>query len=114
MMFSTIRKIGAVAVFTCYVSFSMAQDPGPKSKSVEAKTESKPFRILTNGNRITIQSNQDINRILVWTTTGHRLVEQANLEAPSYSFTIPNTEKYFFVMIQLKNGKYYTEKIGVQ
>ena len=114
MMFSTIRKIGAVAVFTCYVNISMAQDPGLKSKTEEPKTESKPFRILTSGNRIAIQSNQDINRILVWTTTGHRLVEQTNIASSSYSFTIPNTEKYFFVMIQLKNGKYYTEKIGVQ
>ena len=91
----------------------MAQDPGPKSKPSVAKTESKPFRILTNGQRITIQSNLDIQRIMAWTTNGHRIVEQNSPNSP-YSFTVPNTEKFLFVMIQLKNGKYYTEKIGVQ
>ena len=92
----------------------MAQDPGTKSKSPATKTESKPFRILTNGQRITIQSNQDIQRIMAWTTSGHRIVEQTSFDSPSFSFTVPNTEKLIFVMIQLKNGKYYTEKIGVQ
>lgn len=114
MMHPGIRKIATIAILTCVVSFSMAQDPGPKSKSSQTKSESKPFRVLTNGRRITIQSNQDINRILAWTTTGHRIVEQTSFDSPAYSFTIPNTEKYVFVLVQLKNGKYYTEKIGAQ
>ena len=91
----------------------MAQDPGPKPKLPAAKTENKPFRILTSGQRITIQSSQDIQRIMAWTTNGHRIVEQTSPNSP-YSFTVPNTEKFLFVMIQLKNGKYYTEKIGIQ
>jgi len=112
-MYPVIRKAAAVALLTCIVSFSMAQDPGPRSKPQE-KTESKPFRILTNGRRITIQSNQDMNRVMAWTTTGHRVVEQTSFDSPSFSFSIPDGEKFLFLMIQLKNGKYYTEKIGVR
>ena len=92
----------------------MAQDPGTKSKSDPVKAETRPFRIMTNGRRITVQSSQDIKRIMAWTTSGHRIVEQTSFDSPSYSFTVPNTEKVIFVMVQLKNEKYYTEKIGVQ
>jgi len=114
MMYPFIRKMTITAFFLCIVGSSMAQDPGVKAKSPQTKSESKPFKVLTSGRRITIQSNQDINRIMAWTTTGHRVVEQTSFDSPSYSFTIPNTEKFLFVMIQLKNGKYYTEKIGAQ
>ena len=108
-------RIGIIAVFTCIVSFSIAQDPGPKSKSgAVQKTESKPFRILTNGRRISIQSNKDINKIIVWTASGNRFVEQTNLETPSYNFTIPPKEKYVFMMLELQGVRRYTEKIGVQ
>src|SRR6266540_3218503 len=113
MMYPIIRKIATISAFVCLVNCSMAQT-GPRSKLPAPKSESKPFRILTNGQRITIQSNLDIQRIMAWTTSGHRIVEQTSFDSPSYSFTIPNTEKLVFVMIQLKNGKYYTEKIGVQ
>lgn len=91
----------------------MAQDPGSRIKS-NTKTEKKPFRVLTNGKHITVESNQDIQRILAWTTTGHRIAEQNNFNSPSYNFTVPNSEKLIFLMIQLKTGKYYTEKIGVR
>jgi len=114
MMYPAIRKIASIAFFFCLVTATMAQDPGPVSKTSQLKAEPKPFRVLTNGRRITIQSNQDIHRIMAWTTTGHRIVEQTNFDSPSWSFNIPNTEKFVFLMIQLKNGKYYTEKIGVQ
>ncbi len=115
MMYPIIRKIAAIAAFTCIAGFSLAQDPGPKSKSSSIqKTESKPFRILTNGQHITIQSGKDISKIIVWTASGDRFVEQVNIEAPSYNFTIPSKEKYVFMMLELEGGRRYTEKIGVQ
>jgi hypothetical protein len=113
-MYPFIRKMTTIAFFACIVGSSMAQDPGLKPKSSQTKPESKPFKVLTNGRRITIQSNQDINRIMAWTTTGHRIVEQTSFDSPSYSFIIPDNEKFLFVMVQLKNGKYYTEKIGAR
>jgi hypothetical protein len=94
---------------------SQAQGPGPKAKSLATqKTDAKPFRVLTNGQRITVQSTKDINRIIVWTASGNRFVEQTNLESPSYNFTIPSKEKFVFMMLELEGAKRYTEKIGTQ
>ena len=116
MMYPIIRKFAVIAFFTCIAGFSMAQDPGgPKDKLSSAeRTESKPFRILTNGKQITIQSNKNISKIIVWTSGGNRFVEQSNVEASSYNFTIPAKEKFVFMMLELQGGKRFTEKIGVQ
>ena len=115
MMYPVIRKIAVIAFFTCFVGSSMAQDPGPKNKlSPAERSDSKPFLVLTNGKQITIQSNKNINKIIVWTASGNRFVEQSNIEASSYNFTIPPKEKFVFMMLELQGGKRFTEKIGVQ
>ena len=115
MMYPVIRKLAVIAFFTCIVGASMAQDPGPKSKLPSAeRIESKPFRILTNGKQITVQSSKNISKIIVWTASGNRFVEQSNIEASSYNFTIPAKEKFVFMMLELQGGKRFTEKIGVQ
>jgi len=113
MMYLTIRKVAAIAVFICISAFSLAQDPGPKIKSPE-KTFVKPFRVLTNGQRITIQSSKNISNVIVWTSSGNRFVEQTNIETPSFNFTIPSKEKCVFMVLELQGGRRYTEKIGVQ
>ena len=113
MMYLTIRKVAAIAVFICISAFSLAQDPGPKTKSPE-KTFVKPFRVLTNGQRITIQSSKNISNVIVWTSSGNRFVEQTNIETPSFNFTIPAKEKCVFMVLELQGGRRYTEKIGVQ
>jgi len=115
-MYPIIRKLAVIAFFTCIVVSSMAQDPGgPKDKlSFTPRTESKPFRILTNGKQITVQSNKSISKIIVWTSGGNRFVEQSNLDVSSYNFTIPAKEKFVFMMLELQGGKRFTEKIGVQ
>ena len=115
MMYPIVPKLAVIAFFTCLVSSSMAQDPGPKNNLSSAeRPESKPFRVLTNGKQITIQSNRNISKIIVWTSSGNRFVEQSNLEASSYNFTIPAKEKFVFMMLELQGGKRFTEKIGVQ
>ena len=116
MMYPVIRKIAVIAFFTCFVGSSMAQDPGgPKNKlSPAERPESKPFRVLTNGNQITVQSSKNISKIIVWTASGNRFVEQSNIEVSSYNFTIPAKEKFVFMMLELQGGKRFTEKIGVQ
>ena len=116
MMYPVIRKIAVIACFTCFVGSSMAQDPGgPNNKlSPAERSESKPFRVLTNGKQITIQSSKNISKIIVWTASGNRFVEQANIEVSSYNFTIPAKEKFVFMMLELQGGKRFTEKIGVQ
>jgi len=115
-MYPVIRKLAIVAFFAFLVSSSMAQDPGGLKNNLPPveKSGSKPFRVLTNGKQITIQSNKNINKIIVWTASGNRFVEQANIEASSYNFTIPAKEKFVFMMLELQGGKRFTEKIGVQ
>ena len=114
MMYPCIRKMTGIISFAVLVNVSIAQDPGPKKKvAATEKKETKPFRVLTNGKRITVQSSRDISSIIVWTASGHRFVEQTNIQAPSYNFTVPPNEKIVFLMLELEPGKRYTEKIGI-
>jgi hypothetical protein len=50
----------------------------------------------------------------VWTASGHRIVEQRDLKATTYSFQATSKEKVYFIMIQYDGLKPYTEKIGVK
>ena len=107
MKFAATRRILAILAFTGLFLFSYAQtssEPGDKVK---------PYRILTSGKQITIKSNKDIKSIIVWTSGGHRILENKELNTASYSFRITVREKIFFIRVQLVDGKTYSEKIGV-
>ena len=84
------------------------------SKDSSFARESNPYKILSSGRQITVRSSQGIKNIMLWTSDGNRLVEQRSIDASVYSFTIPVTGKFFFLMVGLSNGKIYTDKIGVQ
>src|SRR5262245_6041464 len=92
---------------------SMIVQGQPVSTKPE-ETSSKPYKILTIGKQITIKSTKDIKSVMVWTATGHRIVEQREVNAPSFTFNANVGEKIFFVMIQYEGQKPFTEKIGVQ
>ena len=82
--------------------------------SEELRTSAqKPYKVLTNGKQITIQSKQTLKYILVWTASGHRIVEQKKIDAASFSFAITVKEKIFFIMVEMEDGKRYTSKLGV-
>ena len=74
----------------------------------------KPYKILTNGKRITVQAKQNIKAVFVWTTNGHRVVEQKEINAASYAFNITVSEKVFFMRIDMEDGNKFTQKIGLQ
>lgn len=117
MMYPAIRKaLAVVACFGIIISSNAinAQADSISASEISSAKPPKPFRILTEGKQITIKSTQDISRILVWTQSGNRYIEQTNVNAPSYNFTIPAKEKFVFVMLQMKNGKHYTQKVGAQ
>jgi hypothetical protein len=97
-------------------SLSITRPATAQPFKLPAKTSStaKPFKILTSGRKITIQSKQPINAVIVWTANGHRLVEQKDINTTSFSFEITVNQKIFFARIDLGNGKMYTEKIGIQ
>jgi hypothetical protein len=110
MMRPATRRFMAIA--TCLIlSFAtMAQ-----SMDEPPKKSSKPYHILTSGKLVTVKSTRSIKNIMVWTASGHRIVEQRDLNALSYSFNVTAVnERLFFVMIQYEGSKPYTEKIGVQ
>jgi len=69
---------------------------------------------MTSGRNVTVKSTKNIKNIMVWTASGHRIVEQRDLNVASFSFNTNAKDKIFFVMIQYDGLKPYTEKIGVK
>jgi hypothetical protein len=53
---------------------------------------------------------------MLWTASGHRILEEKEINVSTYNFRITNNipDKIFFLMIQLQNGKVFTEKVGLQ
>lgn len=94
--------------------FIHGQVKSPVLQNINAETKVKPYKVLTNGKQITIQSKQDIRSVMVWTSSGHRIIEQKEINAASYKFTISVNERIFFMMLETVDGKRFTEKIGVQ
>ena len=116
MMCLATRSSLVVAALLLTLNFCSAQDNDVpvKENEIVAKQNSNPFRILTSGKQISIKSSKDIKTIMVWTASGHRIVEQKEVNASTYNFRINVNEKVFFVMLQLIDGKVYSEKIGIQ
>jgi hypothetical protein len=108
MMKVTISRFIAITSILLLSIFSQAQ-PLPAGIN-----ESKPYKILTSGKQITIKSTKNIESIMVWTATGHRIVEQRQVNTATYSFNVNVNEKVFFIMIGYPGLKPFTEKIGVQ
>lgn len=104
-MQQSLRRLFAVALLSFIFFVARAQ---PEKK------ESKPYKILTNGKQITIKSTKNIHHVMLWTTGGNRVVEQKEINKPTYSFYIPINQTTFFLMIGLAGGKIYTEKIGLR
>jgi hypothetical protein len=78
------------------------------------KKETKPYKVLTTGRQLTIKSTKSIQNVMLWTTGGDRVVEQKSINNNSITIDIPINRKAFFLMVELSNGKVYTEKIGIQ
>jgi hypothetical protein len=112
-MMSGIRQYLAIIAIACLMLPVQAQPVLNRSVNENLK-EAKPYRILTSGKSITVKSTKDIKSIMVWTADGHRVLEQKEINANSYNFRITINAKVFFLMVQLVDGKTYTEKIGVQ
>ena len=114
MMKPFIRK--AILVFVLFSATYIINAQAKQSPISEITTvpSAKPFKVLTNGKQITIQSKQNLRSLMVWTASGHRIVEEKELTTTSYSFTLPAREKVFFIVIETAEGKRFTEKMGVK
>lgn len=96
---------------TCFIQ---GQDKPLRGEPAPRTQTAKPFKVLTNGRQITIQCKQNLKRVMVWTSGGHRFIEEKDLNIRNYSFAAPPKENIFFMMIETAEGKRFTEKIGVQ
>ena len=114
MMNPFIRK--AILVFTLFSVTYLMHGQGKPLGALEEKTSSsaKPYKILTNGKQITIQLKQNLRSLIVWTASGHRIVEEKDIKTNTYSFTVPAKEKIFYMKIETAQGKRFTEKMGVK
>ena len=109
-MQQSIRRLLALLLLS--VSFLVLS--AQPDKDMPVKRESKPYKILTSGKQITIKSTKPIQHLMLWTTDGHRVVEQKEINNSYFSFRIPVNQNAFFLMIGLVGGKIYTEKIGLR
>lgn len=110
------RRLLIPAIILCIGTFGAAQAnaiPDTGKPAID-RLAPKPYKVKTEGKRITVQSKTEISKIMVWTSSGHRFVEEDNVKSSSYSFVASISEKFFYIMLELKDGKRYTEKIGVQ
>jgi len=112
---SSFKVLSAVLIL-CIATLTSAQsDTAPEIKpGTTERNAPKPYKVLTAGKRITVQTKTEISKIMVWSSSGHRFVEDNSVKSPSYSFTITTGEKFFYIMLELKDGKRYTEKVGVE
>ncbi len=105
-------KTGSLLFFVSVVFCATAQ-PDTKIKQHIKAPVAKPYKVLTNGKQITVQSKLNIQSVMVWTASGHRIVEEKNINETAFVFTVVVKEKIFFVMIEFADGKRFTEKIGL-
>ena len=109
-----IGIIFVIFSLTCFSIHLPAQPINTSAAVKENEKNNKPYYILTSGKLVTIKSSKTIKNLMVWTSGGNRILEEKNINSSNYSFRITVSEKVFFVMVQLTNGKTYSEKIGVQ
>lgn len=78
----------------------------------EKNNSAKPYKLLTQGKQITIRSAQALDAVMVWTSGGHRVLEERSIDKNEFQVNLTVPSRVYFIMIRLKNGKTYSEKIG--
>lgn len=116
-MSSAIRRFAGILPLTLLFIVTYAQ-PGnelpAKKEPLPGLPANKPYQILSSGRQLTLKSKKNIQHVMLWTSGGHRVVEQRDINATSCTFIVPANEKLFFLMVGFSGGKVYTEKIGVR
>ncbi|MBO9659259.1 MAG: hypothetical protein J7527_10585 [Chitinophagaceae bacterium] len=111
-MLTLIKKILPIAVLLLSAVAIEAQPV--LAAATEKNKPAKPYRILTSGKQITIKSSKDIKSIMVWSSSGNRILEQKEINADSYAFRLTVNEKVLFIRIQLNDGKVYSDRLGIR
>ncbi len=109
MMRSLTRRIFALAIPVLLAATTLLAQP-----VTDPGKPAKPYKVLTSGKQVTVKSTRAMKNLMVWTSSGNRIVEQRDLNQSSYSFRADiKGEKYFFLMVQYDGMKPFTEKIGI-
>jgi len=106
---STLRRLLAIIILSIsMIPLSQAQI------SENSNKEPRPYKVSNTGRQVTLKSSKNIQHVMLWTTDGHRVVEQKEVNSNTCSFTVPVSNKLLFLMVGFDNGKVYTEKIGLR
>ena len=108
-MLSNARRLFAILSLSLFVCSSQAQS----KQVIDTANDQKPYKLSTSGKQVTIRSSKGIRHVMLWTAGGNRVIEQKEINNNSYVLDIPVSHKTFFLMIGLRDGKIYTEKIGI-
>ena len=92
----------------------LAQSSNDNFPQKQIANSSLPFKVLTSGKRITIQSTKNIANVIAWNGAGNRITEQRNLDATRCAFSAGSNDRVIFVMVELKDGRRYTKKVGLE
>ena len=76
--------------------------------------EKRPYKVQTTGRQVKIQSNTNLKDVMLWTIDGNRIVEHKGINTNTCILDIPTSQKAFFLMVVLHDGKIYTQKIGLR
>jgi len=109
MMISSLRRLFAALILS--VSFLVASAQ-PDSNTSSSKTD-PPYKVITSGKKVTIKSSQSINHVMLWTTDGDRIAEHKDVNSNSFTLNLPVSQKAYFLMVGMNNGKIYTQKVAV-
>jgi len=105
-----IRRLCAMVSLSLFVLTAQAQPV----RSELAQKELYLDKIQSLGRKLQMKCSEEIKDVMLGTTNGYKVVEQKQINSSSFVLNIPVSQKAFFLMIGLNNGKIYTEKIGVQ
>ncbi|HQU56720.1 MAG: hypothetical protein R2796_03730 [Chitinophagaceae bacterium] len=103
-----VQRLLATAFFSLLFFNLQAQPTDPPT------AKDKPYKIMTTRQQVTIKSTKPIQKIMLWTINGNRVVEQKEVNKNNISFNVPIRQPNFFLMIGLTDGKIFTEKIAMR
>jgi len=109
-MLSAVRRLMAIVSLSVFFITASAQFSFDRPFEEKAK----PYKVLTSGKQITIKAKKDIKQVMLWTTSGNRVVEEKAVNANSYTMDITINQRNFFLMVKMADDKVYTEKIGIR
>lgn len=110
---SLLKYLFFIIFFASAAVEGQAQVITASSRVKESVIKAKPYKLLTSGRQVTIRSSEIIESVMVWTSGGHRVLEEKEIQKELYQFRLTVPARIYFIMLRMNNGKVYSEKIGI-